>query len=174
VERRIGNLTVRTHQGDIADMKVDAIVNAANSHLWMGSGVAGAIKSRGGQEIEEEAMRQGPIQPGGAVITTGGRLPASYVIHCAGMPPGGRADYDAVHSSVRAALRIASEHGLSSIAFPAIGAGVGGLSLSDSARAILTAVQSFAEHSGSVREIVVVGLTESSVETFDNLLDKLT
>src|SRR5437867_13195785 len=71
--------------GDIADETTDAIVNAANNQFWMGAGVAGAIKRRGGVEIEREAMAQGPVEPGECVITSGGRLGAKHVIHAAVM-----------------------------------------------------------------------------------------
>jgi len=140
MEKKLGDVIVRTYIGDITELAVDAIANAANSDLWMGSGVAGAIKSKGGIEIEEEAISLGPIKPGESVITTGGKLPAKYVIHCAGMPPGGKATHWKVVSSVQNALNIAAQHNLKSVAFPAIGAGVGGLSEYDSAKAIVTGV----------------------------------
>ena len=127
MEKRLGEVLVKTYMGDITQLAVDVIANAANSDLWMGSGVAGAIKERGGEEIERKAISMGPIRPGEAVMTTAGSLQSKYVMHCAGMPPGGRATYWKVLSSVQAALNIASENNLRSIAFPAIGAGVGGL-----------------------------------------------
>jgi O-acetyl-ADP-ribose deacetylase (regulator of RNase III) len=77
--------TIEIEDGDIAAQTTDAVVNAANNEFWMGSGVAGALKARGGRSIEEEAMAQGPVQPGECVITSGGRLPARYVIHAAVM-----------------------------------------------------------------------------------------
>src|SRR5256885_16286210 len=75
-------------EGDISAQDTDAIVNAANNHFWMGAGVAGAIKRRGGEAIEAEAMRQGPVEPGECVITSGGRLAATHVIHAAVMGQG--------------------------------------------------------------------------------------
>lgn len=71
--------------GDIASLQVDAVANAANDHLWMGAGVAGALKRAGGEEIEREAMAKGPIPVGTAVATSAGRLPARYVVHGAVM-----------------------------------------------------------------------------------------
>jgi len=173
LERRLGNIIIRTHIGDITDLAIDAIVNAANSDLWMGSGVAGAIKARGGKEIEREAISQGPIQPGESVITSGGKLPARYVIHCAGMPPGGRATQHYVTASVQQALEIASEYNLKSLAFPAIGAGVGGLSEYDSAKAILTGILRSALSSESVREITLVGLRKQVCDNYWKALDEL-
>src|SRR5471030_364328 len=78
-------LTIEIADGDIASQRTDAIVNAANNELWMGAGVAGAIKARGGAQIEADAIAQGPITPGACVVTAAGRLPARFVIHAAVM-----------------------------------------------------------------------------------------
>jgi O-acetyl-ADP-ribose deacetylase (regulator of RNase III) len=173
LERNIGDVVIRTHIGDITQLAVDAIVNAANSDLWMGSGVAGAIKSKGGEDIENEAMALGPIRPGEAVMTTGGKLPAHYVIHCASMPPGGKATYWKVTSSVQNALAIASDHNLKSIAFPAIGAGVGGLSEQESARAIVTGILHYSRNPKSVKEITLVGLSKYTCDCFSHAFDEI-
>ena len=172
MEKRVGSVLTKTYIGDITDLAVDVIVNAANSDLWMGSGVAGAIKSKGGKEIEDEALSMGPIRPGEAVMTNAGSLPSRYVIHCAGMPPGGRATYLNVRSSVEAALNIASEHTLRSLAFPAIGAGVGGLSVEQSAKAIVEGISHFAHSSGSVEEIILVGLNQYVSDCFNNAINE--
>lgn len=166
MDKRLGQIVVKTYLGDITDLAVDAIVNAANSGLWMGSGVAGAIKRKGGIEIEKEALANGPIRPGEAVLTSAGRLPAKHVIHCAGMPPGGRATYQAVLSSVEHALRLASEYQLNSIAFPAIGAGVGGLSGDESAKAIVTGITRYVGKPSSVKEITLVGYSRATCDCF--------
>ena len=81
MEKQIGDVKIIVQQGDITESSTDAIVNAANSDLWMGSGVAGAIKKKGGIQVEHEAMAQAPIKPGEAVITSGGRMSIPYVIH---------------------------------------------------------------------------------------------
>lgn len=171
MERKLGEVLVRTYLGDITELAVDAIANAANSDLWMGAGVAGAIKAKGGIEIEEEAISLGPIRPGESVLTTGGKLPAKYVIHCAGMPPGGKATQWKVISSVQHALNLASEHNLKSIAFPAIGAGVGGLSEYDSAKAIVTGIYQYARAPKSVKEITLVGLNKHVCDCFSKAFD---
>lgn len=173
MERKLGDVLIKTYLGDITELVVDAIANAANSDLWMGSGVAGAIKSKGGQEIEDEALSLGPIRPGDAVLTTGGRLPARYIIHCAGMPPGGRATYWKVLSSVQNALNIASDHNLTSMAFPAIGAGVGGLSEQESAKAIIAGIYHYSQSPRSVREITLVGLNKYVCDCFSKAFDEL-
>lgn len=166
MEKKVGAVLVKTYIGDITELAVDAIANAANSDLWMGSGVAGAIKSKGGQQIEDEALSMGPIRPGEAVMTTAGALPSKYVIHCAGMPPGGKATYWKVLSSVQAALNIASSHNLSTVAFPAIGAGVGGLSEEESAKAIVEGIAHYAKAGQSVKEITLVGLNKYVCDCF--------
>ncbi|TFH09951.1 MAG: macro domain-containing protein [Candidatus Thorarchaeota archaeon] len=172
MERKLGDVLVRTYLGDITELVVDAIANAANSDLWMGSGVAGAIKAKGGVEIEEEAISLGPIKPGEAVMTTGGKLPAKYVLHCAGMSPGGKATQWKVIESVQNALTIASRHNLKSVAFPAIGAGVGGLSEYDSAKAIITGIYQYARSPHSVKEITLVGLNRYVCECFCKAFDE--
>jgi len=134
----IGKGSIEVVQGDIAAQDTDAIVNAANNHLWMGSGVAGAIKKKGGQEIENEAVSKGPIEVGAAVMTGAGALPARHVIHAAGMGQDLQTDEHKVRSSTRASLDIAEKSRLASIAFPAIGTGVGGLDIHMCARIMLT------------------------------------
>ena len=158
MEKKVGGILVQTHIGSIITLSVDAVVNAANSDLWMGSGVAGAIKRKGGDIIEQEAMAQGPIKPGEAVITTAGALSAKHVVHCAGMSPGNPATYDSVKSSVQEALKLAAENNLTSIAFPAIGAGVGGLSKEQSAKAIIEAIEDHSTAASSIKEVILVSL----------------
>ncbi|MHA2141033.1 MAG: macro domain-containing protein [Candidatus Thorarchaeota archaeon] len=172
MEKKVGGVLIRTHLGDITELGVDAIINAANSDLWMGSGVAGAIKAKGGVEIEHQAIALGPIKPGEAVMTTGGKLPARHVIHCAGMPPGGNATYWNVRSSVTSALDIACEKGLEEIAVPAIGAGVGGLSETDSTKAIAEAIAEYTRSTRSVRRILLVGLDKKICDLFDKAIEE--
>jgi O-acetyl-ADP-ribose deacetylase len=133
----IHSLTVQITDGDIAAADVDAVVNAANSALWMGSGVAGALKRAGGSEIEAEAMKQGPIRPGEAVITSGGRLPARHVIHAAAMGEDLETGADLIRAATSAAIDLAERHHLTSIAFPALGTGVGGFPVRDCAHVML-------------------------------------
>ena len=122
---KIGPATISIERGDITDRDVDAIVNAANSTLAMGTGVAGAIKRKGGVIIEEEAMRQGPVEVGEAVLTTGGNLPATHVIHAAVMGPDLKTDGEKIATTTRAILALATKHRITSIALPALGTGVG-------------------------------------------------
>src|ERR1700686_313947 len=113
-------------QGDLTEMDVDAIVNAANNDLQLGGGVAGAIRRKGGDAIQRECDAIGSIPIGGAAITGGGNLKACHVIHAASMQLGGPATAQALRSATAHSLRIASENKLTSIAFPAVGTGIAG------------------------------------------------
>ena len=127
--------------GDIAALEVDAVANAANNHLWMGSGVAGALKRAGGEEIEREAVAKGPIAVGDAVATGAGRLPARWVVHGAAMGEDLRTDADLVRRTTASCLRVAEELGAESLALPAFGTGVGGFSLDECARIMVRVVR---------------------------------
>jgi O-acetyl-ADP-ribose deacetylase len=120
-------------EGDITRLEVDAIANAANDHLWMGAGVAGAIKRAGGVEIEREAVARGPIEVGQAVATGAGRLPAKHVIHGAVMGQDLQTNAELVRRTTRACLELADELGCGSLALPAFGTGVGGFPLAECA-----------------------------------------
>ncbi len=130
-------------QGDLTEMDTDAIVNAANNDLILGGGVAGAIRRKGGDEIQRECNEIGSIPVGYAAITTGGKLKARFVIHAASMRLGGRTTADALRSSTAHCLKIAKERGLKTIAFPAVGTGIAGFPLEECAAIML---QEAAEH----------------------------
>jgi O-acetyl-ADP-ribose deacetylase (regulator of RNase III) len=125
---------LEVRDGDIAAVEADAVANAANDRLWMGAGVAGALKRAGGEEIEREAMAQGPIELGSAVATTAGRLPARWVIHGAVMGQDLRTNADLVRRTTRSCLELSDELGCRSLALPAFGTGVGGFPLAACAR----------------------------------------
>ena len=128
-------------KGDITRLEVDAIVNAANNELWMGGGVAGAIKRAGGKEIEDEAVKKGPIPIGEAAVTGAGTLKAKYVIHAAVMAMDFLTDELKIRQATRNSLKRADELGIKSIAFPALGTGVGGFPLDECARIMLGEVK---------------------------------
>ncbi len=154
-------------EGDITEQAVDAIVNAANSALVLGSGVAGAIRSKGGPSIQAECDAIGPIDVGGAVATGAGELPARFVIHAAGMPPGGASDEASVRSAVRAALEVAREKGCRSVAFPAIGAGVGGFSLQRCAEVSLEEARRHLHGETPLEEVRFVLFGEPAYRVFE-------
>src|SRR5438309_6244535 len=124
-------------EGDITKLEVDAIANAANDRLWMGAGVAGAIKRAGGEEIEREAVSKGPIPVGEAVATGAGSLPARWVVHGAVMGQDLRTNRDLVRRTTASCLRVADELGAASLALPAFGTGVGGFPLDECARVMV-------------------------------------
>ena len=136
-------MKLEVREGDIAKVEADAVANAANDHLWMGAGVAGALKRAGGEEIEREALALGPIPLGSAVATTAGRLPARWVIHGAVMGQDLRTDADLVGRTTRACLELADELGCGSLALPAFGTGVGGFPLAECARIMVGKARGF-------------------------------
>ncbi len=120
---------IKVVKADITELKVDAIVNAANNKLIMGGGVAAAIKKKGGKIIEDEAVKQGPIKIGEAIATGAGNLPCRFVIHAATMGMDFKTDEIKIRSSTRSALEVCEKLKVSSVAFPALGCGVGGFGL---------------------------------------------
>jgi O-acetyl-ADP-ribose deacetylase (regulator of RNase III) len=134
---------LEVREGDIAAVVVDAIANAANDRLWMGAGVAGAIKRAGGAEIEREAMALAPIALGSAVATGAGALPARWVIHGAVMGQDLRTDGELIGRTTRSCLDLADELGCRSLALPAFGTGVGGFSLAECARVMVHEARRF-------------------------------
>jgi O-acetyl-ADP-ribose deacetylase len=134
---------VEVVEGDIASLAVDAVANAANDHLWMGAGVAGALKRTGGEEIEREAVALGPIPLGTAVATGAGRLPARYVIHGAVMGQNLRTSAELITATTRSCLAAADELGCASLALPAFGTGVGGFPLDECAALMVAAVRTY-------------------------------
>ena len=162
---------IRLYEGDITEQAVDAIVNAANSDLVLGAGVAGAIRHRGGPSIQQECDAIGPIEVGGAAVTGAGDLPATYVIHAAGMPPGGAADEESVRSSVRRSLELAREKSCRSIAIPAIGAGIGGLSPKRCAEVLLEEARAHLAGDTTLEEIRFVLFGEPTYRVFESVDD---
>ena len=156
--------------GDIAAVAVDAVANAANDHLWMGAGVAGALKRAGGDEIEREAVAKGPIPVGDAVATGAGRLPARWVIHGAVMGEDLRTNGQLVERTTRSVLRVADELGAASLALPAFGTGVGGFPLDECARLMVRAVQ--AHEPRTLRRLVFAVFGEDARRAFEGALAK--
>ena len=169
---RIGQSSIAIERGDITDWEVDAIINAANSTLAMGTGVAGAIKRKGGVIIEEEALRQGPVEVGEAVLTTGGNLAATHVIHAAVMGPDLRSSADLVRRAMLSCLRRCEELRLHTVAFPAFGTGLGRVEPKDSADAMVGALRAhFAEVAeSSLRQIHLVLFQDDTYQAFGSLL----
>jgi O-acetyl-ADP-ribose deacetylase (regulator of RNase III) len=171
---KIGKTMVVVERGDITDAEVDAVVNAANAELWMGAGVAGALKRKGGVVIEEDALRQGPIEVGEAVLTVAGNLAATHVIHAVTMGKDLKTDPEKITAATRATLAIAEKHKLSSLAFPALGSGVGGVPPAQSADAMLSTVVEHVKRGNSSLERVLFVLYEDQAQkAFSETLRRL-
>jgi len=167
----MARITLR--QGDITREETEAIVNAANSSLWMGGGVAGAIKRVGGREIEEEAVKKGPIPVGEVVVTGAGRLSCRYVIHAAVMGPDLVTDEEKIRAATKNSLLRAEELGLKSIAFPALGTGVGRIPYSKAARIMAEEVREDLAGETSLEEVVFVLYGEEAYQAFEREVEKV-
>lgn len=160
-------------QGDLTEMDTEAIVNAANNDLILGGGVAGAIRRKGGGEIQRECNEIGSIPVGYAAITAGGELKARFVIHAASMRLGGTTTADALRSSTSHCLRIAQERGLHSIAFPAVGTGIAGFPLEECARIMLREVAEHLRKDRSPETVYFVLFDDAAKEIFERAWKKL-
>ncbi|HZP39022.1 MAG TPA: macro domain-containing protein [Methylomirabilota bacterium] len=171
---KIGKTTLVVERGDITDAEVDAVVNAANDELLMGAGVAGALKRKGGSVIEEDALRQGPIEIGEAVLTVAGNLPATHVIHAVTMGKDLKADPSRISAATRATLAIAEKHKLSSLAFPALGSGIGGVPAAQSADALVsTVVEHVKRGNSSLEKVLFVLYEDQAQKAFSEALKRL-
>jgi O-acetyl-ADP-ribose deacetylase (regulator of RNase III) len=166
MEKMIGKIRVKLIQGDITEQDVDAVVNAANNHLWMGAGVAGAIKKKGGVEIEREAMGKGPIGVGEAVVTKAGELKARYVIHAAVMGQDLATGEEHIREAALNSLKRAEELKIKSVAFPAFGTGVGGFPVDQCARIMLGVIREFSQNVQSIEEIRFVLFDQESYDAW--------
>ncbi|MDI9611397.1 MAG: macro domain-containing protein [Archaeoglobales archaeon] len=159
--------------GDLTKLEVDAIVNAANTHLYMGGGVAGAIKRAGGKEIEEEAVKQGPIEIGSAVATSAGKLRAKFVVHSPTMELDFKTNERKVRLAMIAALKKAEELNVESLAFPALGTGVGGLAKDLVAKIMVEELKKHIDHGTKLKRVVLIDINADQVEFFKKELEGL-
>ncbi|MHC4647477.1 MAG: macro domain-containing protein [Planctomycetota bacterium] len=170
----IGNSVLELVEGDITEMKTDAIVNAANAKLILGGGVAGAIKRKGGPQIQQECNRIGGTFVGGAVITTGGNLEAGHVIHAVGPRMGEGNEDEKLKSATLNSLKLADENNLKSISFPAISAGIFGFPIERCAEIMLrTAVEYLWGRTG-LKKVVFCLFGQDAFRVFANQLNKET
>jgi O-acetyl-ADP-ribose deacetylase (regulator of RNase III) len=159
---------VEAIEGDLTSYEGDAIVNAANNHFWMGGGVAGAIKRKGGAIIEREAMSHGPKPVGQSVITNGGSLKAKFVIHAAVMGQDLQTDSSKIRSATKSALEIAEANGIESMAFPALGTGVGGFPMSEAAKIMVEECTSFLSGPVKLKTVSFVLYGKDAFESFSH------
>jgi O-acetyl-ADP-ribose deacetylase (regulator of RNase III) len=146
----IKNRILELVEGDITEMQTDAIVNAANAQLILGGGVAGAIRKKGGPEIQEECNKIGGTFVGGAVITTGGNLKAKYVIHAVGPRMGEGDEDEKLKNATLNSLKLADNNKLKSISFPAISAGIFGFPIQRCAEIMLKTTIAYLKGSPAV------------------------
>jgi O-acetyl-ADP-ribose deacetylase (regulator of RNase III) len=167
-----GGQEIALVQGDITEETTEAIVNAANSYLQHGAGVAGAISRRGGPRIQQESDRwvreHGPVSHARPAWTSGGQLPAKYVIHAVGPIWGDGQEDEKLAAAVRGALSVAEELKVTSLSLPAISTGIFGFPKRRAAHIILRSIESyFARHSQSgIRQVRIVLLDAETIEAF--------
>jgi O-acetyl-ADP-ribose deacetylase len=164
---------VRIIDGDLTEAPVVAIVNAANSHLQHGGGVAGAIVRKGGSIIQEESSRIGFVPVGQCAVTSAGKLPAEYVIHAVGPRWGEGDEEEKLRSAVRNTLKTAEERKFSTIAMPAISAGIFGFPRDLCAHVIVETIASFIAEDSTVKEIGIYLVEPQIIDTFSAEIDRL-
>jgi len=168
--------TITLHQGDITKLDVDAVVNAANSGLLGGGGVDGAIHRAGGPQILEECRmiraRQGGCETGEAVITSGGKLPARYVIHAVGpvWNGGTHREESLLANAYRNSLRLALQHPIRRIAFPNISTGIYGFPKLQAAQIAVREVKDFTRESNALQEIVFCCFDDENYHLYQGIL----
>lgn len=166
----IENRVLELVEGDITELETDAIVNAANAHLTLGGGVAGAIRRKGGPEIQKECSKIGGTFVGGAVITTGGNLKARHVIHAVG-PRMGEGDEDRkLKNATLNSLKLADENDLKSIAFPAISSGIFGFPIQRCAEIMLKTTIGYLKGQTGLEKVTFCLFGQDSYEVFENQL----
>ena len=167
----VKNSSIKIVQGDITDLGTDVIVNAANAQLILGGGVAGAIRLKGGPKIQEECNEIGGTFVGGAVITTGGNLNAKHVIHAVG-PRMGEGDEDSkLTNAVLNSLKLTDEHGLKTIAFPAISTGIFGYPIEKCAKIMIFTTKKYLAGETQIKEVIFCLYTNSDYEIFNKKLN---
>jgi O-acetyl-ADP-ribose deacetylase (regulator of RNase III) len=173
MEVNIAGRTLELRQGDITEMDSDAIVNAANAQLVLGGGVAGAIRRKGGPQIQEECDRIGGTFVGGAVITTGGKLKARHVIHAVGPRMGEGDEDEKLRNATVNSLKLADEHRLRSIAFPAISTGIFGFPIQRCAEIMLTTTVEYLRGDTGLERVVFCLFGPDSFDVFAGQLRRI-
>jgi len=160
-------------EGDITEQESDAIVNAANSSLILGAGVAGAIRSKGGPTIQQECDEIGGCPVGDAAITTGGNLKARHVIHAVGPRMGDGDEDEKLKNATLSSLEVADDNGLKSIVFPAISAGIFGFPIDRCAEIMLSNSIDYLKKDTGLEKIIFCLYGQQAFDTFKTTLERL-
>jgi O-acetyl-ADP-ribose deacetylase (regulator of RNase III) len=170
---KAGNSILELIRGDITEQSTDAIVNAANRQLILGGGVAGAIRAKGGPEIQKECNKIGETFVGGAVKTTGGNLKAKYIIHAVG-PRMGEGDEDnKLQNATLNSLKLADYEQLKSISFPAISTGIFGFPITRCAEIMLGTTIDYLKGKTGLEKVVFCLFTEADYKVFEKQLNSI-
>ncbi len=170
-EFKIKNSHILLVQGDITELNSDVIVNAANSQLIMGGGVAGAIRRKGGIKIQEECNKIGGTYVGGAVITTGGSLKAKHVIHAVGPRMGEGNEDEKLKNATLNSLKLMDENMLQTIAFPAISTGIFGYPIEKCAKIMLATCKAYLSGDTRIKEVIFCLYSKQDYEVFKRELN---
>lgn len=170
MQRKIKNSILELVLGDITEMDTEAIVNAANANLILGGGVAGAIRRKGGPEIQEECNRIGGTFVGGAVKTTGGNLKAKYVIHAVGPRMGEGNEDEKLKNATLNSLKLAYEENIKNISFPAISTGVFGFPIARCAQIMLQTTIDYLKGQTGLEKVVFCLFGQDNFKVFENQL----
>jgi len=173
-ELTVNNKKLKLVEGNIVLLDVEVVVNAANSSLILGGGVAGAIRSYGGPSIQEECDRIGPIQVGEAALTNAGNLKAKYVIHAAGPVSGEGEEDEKLRNATLNSLKIAEERKIKDIAFPAISTGIFGFPIERCSKIMLKTAMEFMERHEYPQEIIFCLYGQEAYSVFEKTLEELT
>ena len=169
---QINNKTLELAEGDITELDTDAIVNAANSSLILGAGVAGAIRAKGGPAIQRECDEIGGCPVGGAVITGGGNLKAQHVIHAVGPRKGEGDEEEKLKNATLNSLKVADDNGLKSIGYPAISTGVYGFPIERCAEIMLSATIDYLQGETGLEKVVYCLYGQEAFGVFEGVLKK--
>ncbi|NHJ20102.1 MAG: macro domain-containing protein [Candidatus Lokiarchaeota archaeon] len=167
-EITVGNAKIKLTKGDITELETDAIVNAANAQLILGGGVAGAIRRKGGPDIQEECNKVGGTFVGGAVITTGGNLKAKRVIHAVGPRMGEGKEDTKLRNAVINSLKLMDQNGLKTIAFPAISTGIFGYPIERCSKVMISTVKEYLSGDTQIEEVIFCLYSSPDYEVFNN------
>lgn len=173
--KKLKNIVLEICQGDIVIANTDAIVNAANNYLYMRAGIAGALKARGGIEIEKEAIKKGPVSTGGAIETGAGRLNAKYIIHAVVMGEDFKTNDKFISDATKNTLLLAEKLKIQSISFPALGTGAGKFPITDCAKIMFEEIKNFdATEPVYIKRVLFYLFTKKAYDDFENIFKNIT